>query len=135
MAPRISWVLVPLAIAASLAWFAGDVHSPKTIPSSIDLLTLTARDVAELLNNQTFTSLQVTQEYLRRIDLDDRSGLGLHTMLEVTPRAIALHIASERDQERRKGIIRSPLHGVPVLLKASIIRQQRYACADSFSKG
>ncbi|CAH0021083.1 unnamed protein product [Clonostachys rhizophaga] len=113
MAPRISWVLVPLAVAASLAWFAGDVHSPKTIPSSIDLLTLTARDVAELLNNQTFTSLQVTQEYLRRIDLDDRSGLGLHTMLEVTPRAIALHVASERDQERRKGIIRSPLHGVP----------------------
>ncbi|CAG9981907.1 unnamed protein product [Clonostachys byssicola] len=117
MASHISWIFASLAVAACLAWFAGDVHSPKTTPSSIDLLTLTARDVAELLNNQTFTSLQVTQEYLRQIDLDDRSGLGLHTMLEVTPRAIALHIASERDQERRKGIIRSPLHGVPVLLK------------------
>jgi amidase len=95
---------------------------PKLIPASFDLLTLTAQDATQLLSNQTFTSLQLTQEYLRRIELDDRSGLGLHTMLELTPPDIIFGIARERDLERQKGILRSPLHGVPLIIKARTLQ-------------
>lgn len=112
------FLLLPLALAAIFSWLSGDAHAPKSIPAAFDLLTLTAQDVAQLLSNQTFTSLQLTLEYLRRIELDDRSGLGLHTMLELAPVGTTLAIARERDLERQGGILRSPLHDVPLIIKA-----------------
>jgi len=114
------WPLFPLVAILASMWLGSDVHAPRWIPASFDLLTLTAQDLTQLLSNQTFTSAQLTKEYLRRIELDDKSGLRLRTMLEITPPAIALRIAHERDAERLKGIIRGPLHGVPIILKARI---------------
>lgn len=118
MDSRLYSLFFPLALTAILSWLNGDAHTPKSIPAFFDLLTLTAQDITQLLSNQTFTSLQLTQEYLRRIELDDRSGLGLHTMLELAPVDITLGIARERDLERQRGILRSPLHGVPLIIKA-----------------
>ncbi|KAH6640376.1 amidase family protein [Chaetomium tenue] len=122
MASRRYWLFfsLTLALAAILPWLGSDPHTPKSIPASFDLLTLTAHDITKLLGNQTFTSLQLTQAYLRRIEFDDRSGLGLHTMLELTPVDITLGIARERDLERRKGLLRSPLHGVPLIIKGNM---------------
>lgn len=122
MGSRLYWLFFSLVLSAFLPWLSGDAHTPKSIPVSFDLLTLTAQDVAQLLRNQTFTSFQLIQEYLRRIELDDRSGLGLHTMLELTPVEITLGIARERDLERRKGILRSPLHRVPLIIKACTLK-------------
>ncbi|KAK3376844.1 amidase signature domain-containing protein [Lasiosphaeria ovina] len=76
--------------------------------------------VAQLLSNRTFTSLQLTKEYLRRIALDDKSGLQLHAMLELTPIDIVLGIANERDLERWNGILHSPLHGIPLIIKGNM---------------
>ncbi len=117
MASPLYWILLPLALAAVVTWLSGDVHAPRLVPASCNLLTLTAQDITQLLHNQTFTSLQLTKEYLRRIALDDRAGLQLRTMLELTPPATALRIARERDLERRRGLIRGPLHGVPIIIK------------------
>jgi len=91
-----------------VTWLRGDAHTPTSIPTTFDLLTLTARDLAQLLSNRTFTSLQLTKEYLRRIDIDDRSGLHLRTVLELTPAETALRIAKERDLEREKGLLAWP---------------------------
>ncbi|KAK0712905.1 hypothetical protein B0T26DRAFT_753083 [Lasiosphaeria miniovina] len=71
-------------------------------------------------SNRTLTSLRLTKEYPRRIALGDKSGLQLHAMLELTPIDIVLGIANERDLERRKGILRSPLHGILLIIKGNM---------------
>ncbi|CAI7636718.1 unnamed protein product [Penicillium palitans] len=54
----------------------------------------------------------ITKEYIRRIELDDRSGLGLRILLELTLTQNVLSIAKERDLERQKAV-----HGVPLIVK------------------
>ena len=56
--------------------------------------------------------------YLRRIHLLDETGPGVNSIMELNPDAPA--IARHMDAERRRGIIRSPLHGIPILLKDNI---------------
>jgi len=61
------------------------------------------------------TSRALTQGYLARI-----ASLNplLHAVIETNPQAVA--IAVHRDNERRAGRLRGPLHGIPVLLKDNI---------------
>jgi amidase len=57
----------------------------------------------------------LTQAYLSRI-----AALNplLHAVIEVNPNAVA--IAAGLDNERRRGLVRGPLHGIPVLVKDNI---------------
>jgi amidase len=61
------------------------------------------------------TSRELTQGYLARI-----ASLNplLHAVIETNPQAVAT--AAQRDNERRAGRLRGPLHGIPVLLKDNI---------------
>jgi amidase len=61
---------------------------------------------------------QLVQKYLSRIDSIDRRGPRLNSVIEVNPDAE--RIARDLDAERRRGNIRGPLHGVPILLKDNI---------------
>ena len=56
----------------------------------------------------------VTQSLVRIATYEDR----LNAVITINPRALAE--ADERDQERRTGRIRGPLHGIPVALKDNI---------------
>lgn len=61
------------------------------------------------------TAVEVTKSYIERIkQLDDK----LRSVVEINPDA--LQIAESLDRERRSGKVRSPLHGVPILLKDNI---------------
>jgi amidase len=58
---------------------------------------------------------ELVQGYLNRIqDLNPT----LHAVIETNPEAIA--IAAGLDNERRKGRVRGPLHGIPLLVKDNI---------------
>ncbi len=62
-----------------------------------------------------FTAVDITEYYLRRIqELDPM----LYAVIEVNPDA--LQIAAVLDAERAAGQVRSPLHGIPVMLKDNI---------------
>ena len=56
--------------------------------------------------------------YQARIDAIDRSGPKLNSVIELNPDALA--IAQKLDAERKAGKVRSPLHGIPVLIKDNI---------------
>jgi amidase len=56
--------------------------------------------------------------YLTRIKVLDQNGPRVNSVLQVNPDAHA--IALQRDAERRKGQVRGPLHGIPILLKDNI---------------
>jgi amidase len=64
------------------------------------------------------SALELTQEYLERIERLDRGGPRLRSVLEANPEA--LEIAERLDGERAAGRVRGPLHGIPVLLKDNI---------------
>src|SRR5437764_3014249 len=61
------------------------------------------------------TSRELTQDYIRRIQ--SLNPL-LHSVIELNPNAVA--IAAGLDNERRRGQVRGPLHGIPLLVKDNI---------------
>jgi amidase len=64
------------------------------------------------------SSEQAVKAYLKRIAEIDDSGPMLNAVLALNPDAIRQ--ARKLDRERRKGKLRGPLHGVPILLKDNI---------------
>ena len=64
------------------------------------------------------TAVQLTEQYLRRIEAIDRNGPHLRSVLELNPDA--LEIARALDSERQQKGPRGPLHGIPILLKDNI---------------
>ena len=71
-----------------------------------------AMDAGEL------TAAAVTAAYIERIRAIDQAGPKLNSIIELNPDA--LEIASALDEELRDRSPRSPLHGIPVLIKDNI---------------
>ena len=78
----------------------------------------TVADIQRAFETGELTSEQLTRMYLERIARIDQSGPSLNSILEINPDA--LHIAQAMDRQRRQGSVRSPLHGIPVILKDNI---------------
>src|SRR5512142_2221954 len=64
------------------------------------------------------TSEDLTRAYLARILAMDQGGPGVNAVIELNPDALAQ--ARAADLARRRGQVRGPLHGIPVLLKDNI---------------
>ncbi|MFQ5537601.1 MAG: amidase [Gemmatimonadota bacterium] len=65
-----------------------------------------------------WSAQELTALYLERIDLLDRRGPRLRSIIEINPEA--LEVARALDDERAAGKVRGPLHGIPILLKDNI---------------
>src|SRR5262249_11190077 len=83
---------------------ADELFIEKTIP-----------ELQALMASRQLTSKDLTKGYIDRIQ--SLNPL-LHSVIEVNPNAIA--IAAQLDNERRKGLVRGPLHGIPLLVKDNI---------------
>ena len=108
----LSFIAVPLAI-----WVGSDPHRNQYLPPSLDLLTLGSQELSRLLQEGSINSVQLVQEYLRRIDLDNEEGLRLRAVLTLVPRERIIATANLRDIERSQNATRSELHGIPIILK------------------
>ena len=78
----------------------------------------TIHDLQAAMASGQVTSQQLTEMYIARIAAIDQSGPTLKSVIEVNPDALA--IAKGLDEERQTQGIRSPLHGIPILLKDNI---------------
>ncbi|RTZ05078.1 amidase [Flavobacterium bomense] len=78
----------------------------------------TISSVREKLTSGKYTSEQLVQLYLKRIEAIDTNGPQLHSVIEVNPDALAIAVAL--DKELKAGKSRGPLHGIPVLIKDNI---------------
>ncbi len=65
-----------------------------------------------------YTSEKLVELYLERIQKIDKNGPALNSVIEINPEAS--EIARRLDQERKSGKVRSPLHGIPVMIKDNI---------------
>lgn len=78
----------------------------------------TISELQQKMSTGELTSLQVTESFLERIrDIDQKDG-GVNSVIELNPDAQS--IAAELDAERASGRVRSPLHGIPILIKDNI---------------
>lgn len=75
----------------------------------------TIDSINDAFDSSQLTSKELVQLYLDRIEAYDDNGPSLNSILSLNPRA--LRIAARLDRERRLEGPRSPLHGIPILLK------------------
>ena len=78
----------------------------------------TILDVQESLHANHFSSEDLVSFYLERIAAYDTGGPKLNSVLEINPDA--LFMARALDMERNLRGARSPLHGIPIVLKDNI---------------
>ena len=85
--------------------------------TTIDLMDATVSDLEKEMEAGHVTSVQLTQMYIDRIEAYDKE-LGLNSVIAINPEAF--NEALEMDIERSGGLVRGPLHGIPVIVKANI---------------
>ncbi|KAI0468028.1 amidase signature enzyme [Xylaria cf. heliscus] len=86
--------------------------------SQLNLLEATGETLRHLLDSGQTTSFELVEQYLAQIETHNRK---LNALVSVIPRELALALAMALDEERRQGSVRSPLHGIPIILKDSFI--------------
>lgn len=104
----------PLTGVATRLFAAGVSEEAGSFP--LDETTIS--ELAAGMRSGQYTAVALSTAYLERIAAVDQAGVALRSVIEINPEAIA--IAAARDRERRAGLVRGPLHGVPVLIKDNI---------------
>jgi amidase len=95
-------------LAATLAFAPADA-------ATFDLQTATLADINAAFDAGALTAEKLTQLYLNRIAAYDKTGPNINAIITLNPEALAT--ARALDAERKAKGPRSPLHGVPVVLK------------------
>lgn len=121
---RVASVLIVTSFCwanALSAMAAPDAFDGPSFESFIPPDTNDFSDAWELQARMTdgaVTSVQLVERALARIRALDRAGPHLNAVVEINPDAMS--IASALDRERAGGVLRGPLHGLPVLLKDNL---------------
>ncbi|KAH3904255.1 hypothetical protein HBI56_176640 [Parastagonospora nodorum] len=90
-----------------------------------DPLIVSAFDLSELMNAQAISSVEIVELYLHQIDEHNRRGRQLRALISVAPRHELLKIAKKLDDERLRGKVRGPLHGIPIVVKDNIMTEEQ----------
>src|SRR5256885_14198347 len=104
--------------ATSAALLTGGLASLLRAPSVFadeSFIEATIPQLQALMASGQLTSKELVEGYLDRIQ--SLNPL-LHSVIETNPDAIS--IAQRLDNERRRGHVRGPLHGIPILVKDNI---------------
>lgn len=107
---------VPAIIHATFPLQDGNAKETKIGDHGLEEATVS--DLQQKMKTGALSSVSITKWYLDRIQRIDKSGPALNTVIEMNPDAVK--IAAELDEERKKGKVRSILHGIPVLIKDNI---------------
>jgi len=80
-----------------------------------ELVEVTIGELQAKMKSGELSARHLVEMYLERIKVIDPKT---HAVIEINPDALA--IADQLDKERKKGHIRSMLHGIPILIKDNI---------------
>jgi amidase len=92
--------------------------APSAGEGAFELEEMGVRELTAGLESGRWTSRQLVERYLARIEGHDAKGPALHAMIANNPEALA--IADALDAERRARGARGPLHGIPVVVKDNL---------------
>src|SRR5882757_7299034 len=99
-----------LLVAAILAQSLTLAHA-----ATLDIEHATIPELEAAMDKGKLTAEQLTQIYLNRIAAYDKQGPAINAVITLNPKA--LEVAKALDKERKKSGPRSPIHGIPVVLK------------------
>ena len=110
--------------ATSAALLGGGLTSllqrSASAAGGFDFLEKSILELQAAMASGEVTSEELVMDYLQRIDSFNPL---LHSVIETNPDAIS--IAENLDRERRRGHVRGPLHGIPILVKDNIATDDR----------
>jgi len=108
------------SVKRGLRWFALAVLTGLAMhtQAQIDLRTATVQDINRAFEAGTLTSEELVRRYLARIEAYNLQGPALRAVVSVADNA--LERARELDEERRVSGPRSPLHGIPIMVKDTV---------------
>ena len=109
---RLAHWRVALAVALGL-WL-----SPTASAQPLEVTAATIEELNQAFDAGTLTSEQLVELYLARIEAYDKTGPTLNAVITVNPRA--MERARALDTERQTRGPRSPVHGIPLVLKDNI---------------
>lgn len=93
------------------------------------ILQASALDLQQRLTDGSLTSVALTTLLLDQVERHNHCGLKLNAVISLAPRDNVLAAARSLDLERRAGVTRSKLHGIPIIVKVDIF--QRACCIPS----
>ena len=82
---------------------------------TLDVETATIADLDAAFAAGKLTSEQLVGMYLKRIEAYDKQGPRINSVITHNPKA--MEIAKALDAERKAKGARSPIHGIPIVLK------------------
>lgn len=90
-----------------------------TNATKFDVVETTIDDIHSAYKSGALTARALVQLFLDRIEVIDRSGPKLNSVISVNPKALAA--AEELDAEyARTGKFRGPMHGIPIVVKDQV---------------
>ena len=92
--------------------------SPLNKIDPFELDEITIDEISSGYKSGKYTVRSITEKYLARVKEIDKAGPSINSIIELNPDA--LKIADELDKELKEKGPRSPMHGIPVLLKDNI---------------
>jgi len=107
--------LATIVAGAFLALCIVGVGRAQAPPKSFELLEATIPDLQAALASGSVTSRDLVSMYLARIDAYDQKGPALNAISAIDGQAQAQ--AEALDLERKTRPLRSPLHGIPIIIK------------------
>jgi amidase len=99
----------------------GNANGPERTSTQVSPFALEEVSIDDLqtrMSSGQETAQSLARQYLARIDAIDKRGPAINSVIELNPDALS--IARLRDDERKAGKTRGPLHGIPVLIKDNI---------------
>ncbi|MDD5150121.1 MAG: amidase [Flavobacterium sp.] len=96
----------------------GDKKVDVGATEAFELDEETISSLREKLVSGKYSSEQLVEFYLKRINNIDSSGPNLNAIIEINPDAVSL--ARKIDKESREGKARGTLHGIPIVIKDNI---------------
>lgn len=79
---------------------------------------MTITEIQENMNAGLLTARKLAQAYLERIEAMDKRGPSVNAVIEVNPDVLTIADSLDREYEAKGN--RSPLHGIPILIKDNI---------------
>ncbi len=99
---------------------SAQVAQPAPAPEvkSFELDEITISDLQDGMKSGKFSTRSLVEKYSLRIDVIDKHGPRINSVLELNPDALSIAVALDR--ERKSKGPRGPMHGIPVLIKDNI---------------
>jgi amidase len=110
-------LVVPIAVHAVASADSTPADCLATL-NGVNIVTSSVPQLDAALAAHKFTSVELTNAYLRRIKAFDHGGVKVNAIRAFTKDALAQAAAS--DTRRREGKLRGPLDGLPILLKDNV---------------